>query len=166
MSTHCWVMQQWMQPASKRQLGKQISTHAWWCHTAVVGECHMLTWLLRDMPQWCHTAPGVGECHVTSTFPQVTSHILQLRPLPRNVTINNLPRNNMGRCVFSVVRAEGLSWRQMEWLEQLAVSGQQFSKFLSECQMLRKDNSGTRSAEEYKRSACEDVLCEVEDCER
>jgi hypothetical protein len=45
MSTHCWVMQQWMQPTSKRQQGKQISMHARWHHTAVVRECHVLTWL-------------------------------------------------------------------------------------------------------------------------
>jgi hypothetical protein len=65
-----------------------------------VGDCHVLKWLLRDMPRWCHTAPGVGEYHMTSTFPQVTSHTLQLRPLPRYVAVNNLPRNNMGRCLF------------------------------------------------------------------
>jgi hypothetical protein len=65
-----------------------------------VGKCHVLTWLPRDIPRWRHSAPAVGEYHVTSTFPQVTSYTLQLRPLPRNVAVNNLPRNNMGRCVF------------------------------------------------------------------
>jgi hypothetical protein len=113
MSTHCWVTQQWMQPASKRQQGKQISAHAWWRHTATV-----------------------GDYHVTSTFPQVTSHTLPLRPLPRNVAVNNLTRNNMGKCVFSVVRAQGLSWRLLERLKQLAVSGRQFP---SEYQTLRTD---------------------------
>jgi hypothetical protein len=85
MSTHCWVTQQWMQPASKRQQVKQ----AWWRHTAVVGECHVLTWLLRDMLRWRHTAPGVGEYHMTSTFPQVTSHTLPLWPLPSNSPSSN-----------------------------------------------------------------------------
>jgi hypothetical protein len=80
MSTHCCIMQQWMQPASKRPQGK----HARWRHTEVVGECHVLTWLLRDIPRWHHTAPGVGEHHVTSMFPQVTSHSLPLRPLLGN----------------------------------------------------------------------------------
>jgi hypothetical protein len=28
VSTHCWVTQQWMQPASKRQQCKQISAQA------------------------------------------------------------------------------------------------------------------------------------------
>jgi hypothetical protein len=34
-----------------------------------VGKCHMLTWLLRDMQRWRHTAPGVGKYYVTPTFP-------------------------------------------------------------------------------------------------
>jgi hypothetical protein len=100
MSTHCWVTQQCMRPASKRQLGKQISAHAQWRHSKSGEMSHVLMWLLLDMPRWRHTAPGVGGYHVTSTFPQVTSHTLPLRPLPRNVSVNNLPRNNMGRCVF------------------------------------------------------------------
>jgi hypothetical protein len=65
--------------------------------------------MLGDVQRWRHMAPGVGEYHVTSTFPQVTSHTLPLRPLPRNVAVNNLSRNNMARYIFPVVRAEGLS---------------------------------------------------------
>jgi hypothetical protein len=90
--------------------------------------------LLGDMPRWRHTALGVGEYHVTSTFPPVTSLTLSLRPLFTNVALKNLPCNNMWRCVFSVVRAEGLSWRQLERLKQLAVS--KFSKWMPDAPII------------------------------
>jgi hypothetical protein len=83
-----------------------------------------------------------------------------------NGSINTLPRirNNMGRCVFFVVRAEGLSWRQLGRPRQLVVGSFQVNARRSE--QINSGTSGgnkrieTRSIEEYKRSACEDVKCD------
>jgi hypothetical protein len=87
-STHCWVTQQRMQPASKRQVGKQISAQARWRHTAVVGECHVLTWLLRDIPRWCYIAPGVGNVTWHDVMTQQYCWLRRLRrcPIRSNMT--------------------------------------------------------------------------------
>jgi hypothetical protein len=85
-------------------------------------------------------------------------------PFLCNGSINTLPRicNNMGRCVFSVVGAEALTWRQLGRPRQ--TSCWQFSKSRSE--QIKSGTSGgsmrngTRSTEEYRRSACVDVKCD------
>jgi hypothetical protein len=86
-------------------------------------------------------------------------------PFLGNGSINTLPRirNNIGRCVFSEIRAEGLSWRQLWRPGKLVVGSFQVnprrSEQINSGTSGGSKRSGTRSTEEYKRSACEDVKC-------
>jgi hypothetical protein len=80
------------------------------------------------------------------------------RPLLGNHSVNTPSQQHGGRCDFCVVRAEELSWRPSALTVQfrrecsgVQVSGWQSSKRIE-----------IRSTVEYKRPACEDVLCELE----
>jgi hypothetical protein len=89
--------------------------------------------------------------HVTSEFPQMTSHTPAPSPWLHNARYTLFHtrlwcHTTVKRAAFSACPFEGL-WERLEFLR-------------SRSEFVKRYERSTRSTEEYRRSACEDLMCD------